>query len=194
MIGAAMLHRVFVQPFGAACHRIEHDHAVAVVDIHDLHYRAELVRGIVFAVAEHIIALTVVTIHIAVDYFLAQVVHIAAAAMHHRAEQPLADHVEDHKLTPAVAAIFEHHAVDARFLICMNKAEAIIYIISAADLRADTLSGAHGGDAHFDVRFPRGKDEHRFHIGAVNYLVPIGSAKRMLAGFFENRFFARCGA
>ena len=76
----------------------------------------------------------------------------------------------------------------------MNKAEAIIYIISAADLRADTLAGAHGGDAHFDMRFPRGKDEHRFHIGAVNYLVPIGSAKRMLAGFFENRFFALCGA
>ena len=103
--------------------------------------------------------------------------------MNDRAEQALTYHIECHKLFSAVAAVFEHHAVYAGFLIRAYKTEAILDIICAADLWADLFTCTHSGDTHFNVGFPRGENKNSLYLGVFDNLAPVSCFEGANAGF-----------
>ena len=89
---------------------------------------------------------------------------IAALAVDDRAEEPFPDHAHDHHFVPVVAAVFEHHAVDAGALVGLDEGPAVLEGIRAAHLRADLLAAVHGVNGRGDVVFPGGEDADHVHV------------------------------
>ncbi len=182
-----------METLSAGGYRIKSNKAVAVIDIENLHNGAELVGGIVFTVTEEIVSLAVVTVNITVNDFLAKIVHISARTMNYISEQAFAHHIERHKLTSSVAAVFEHHTMDTGFLISTNQAEAVFNVISTANLYAYGLTRAHRSDTHIDMGFPSGQGKNSLNVGVGNNFLPIGSTEGTHACFFLDKLRAGFG-
>ena len=180
----AVGHEPLVQSAGLAGHGHQRHHAVAAVDAQILGDRAQFMGGVELAAAVEEVVLAVVAVDVAVADFHAQVVLIAALAVHQRAEQALLDHVEHHHFVFAVAAVFKQHQRDAGLLAGVHHFPALLHRARAAHLEAHAATRLERVDAHADVGFPGGEHDDRLGVALGEQLVIVGIAGGALALVF----------
>ena len=185
-----MLLCIFVHAARLACHGNERQKAVAAVDIQNLRNGSKLVRGIVLAVSVQIITESVVSVLLAERDLITQIVTITALAMHDLTKQPLLDHIHDHHLDSAVAAVFKEHKGCSGLLIGAHQIPALIDGVSTTNLHANCNALLHcfNGDRH--VRFPRRKNHHGIRKILIKHVMPIRACKRCRLTMAYNRIHA----
>ena len=127
---------------------------------------------------------TVMTVLDAAGHFPAQVVLVGCTAVDHATELAFADHPQQSQLLFAVAAVFQHHQVDAGLFVGTNQTPAILDVVCTADFHANVLAGLHGGNSHVHVCIPGGVDQHAVHIRRCDHIPVICSALRTHTGSF----------
>ena len=73
----------------------------------------------------------------------AQIVTVAALAVHDLTKDSLTDHVQYEQLIAPIAAVLHHHAWNACFLISVYQPPAVFHTVCTADLHGSIDSGTH---------------------------------------------------
>ena len=136
-------------------------HPVAPVQIQDVCNGPQLMGRIVLTVAVSVVQEPVVPVLPPVGDLIPKVMPVAALTVDDLPEEPLPDHVQDHELVPAVAAVLQDHALAAGLLVGPHQLPAVLHGIGAADFHGGVLAGPHGLAGIGDVGVPGGGNHHR---------------------------------
>ena len=159
---------IFVQTPCAGRHGCQLYHTVAAVDIQNLGYRAESMGGIVVAAAVLVVAQTVMTSLIPQRDFVTQVMLITTLAVYNLSEQAFPHHTHNHQFIGAVAAIFNHHAVDTGFFISIYQLPAVVDRIGTANFNTDLFAAFHRVHSRRNMVFPGRTYKNHIHFGRFN--------------------------
>ena len=117
------------------------------------------------------------TILLAENNLIPQVVAVAALAVDDVTEQPQLDHMHDHHLSLTVAAVLQQHERGLCALIGTDKLPAIIHGVGTAHLHSNGDSPLHGINGDGKMGLPSRHDEHSVHVIAVKDFLVIGGGK-----------------
>ena len=129
-------------------------HAVGAVDVQHLHDGAQLMGGVVLAVAVQVLLQTVVALFRSVGDLLAQVVAVTAGAVYHLTQYALTYHVQHHQLPAAVVAVFHKHIGRSGTLVGVHQLPALGHAAGAAHLAGHRDALLHAVEHHLHMGLP----------------------------------------
>jgi hypothetical protein len=138
---------------------------IAVTDSEKNVERAELVGGIVLAIAAAVVAVAVMTVYKTHRDLLTKIVAISAAKLNEITEESVSVHRVKSLLNSAVAAVFKHHCGRTGLAVSLAKFYALVDGVSTANLECNGLLRSHSRDCRGNVVFPSREDEYDLDLG-----------------------------
>jgi hypothetical protein len=146
---------------------------IAVTDSEKNVERAELVGGIVLAIAAAVVAVAIVTVYKTHRDLLTKIVAISAAKLNEITEESVSVHRVKSLLNSAVAAIFKHHCGSSGLTVSLAKFYALVDCVSTANLEGNGLLCSHSCDCRGNVVFPSREDEYHLNLGGSDKLLIV---------------------
>ena len=143
---------------------------------------------IIFAVVIFIMRKAVMTVFSAIGHLISQIVAVCTVTMHNFAEHTLPCHIQAHKLTLTVAAVFKEEKGCSCFLVRLHQIKALLQIVGSANLHCSKNTLLHSFNGDFNVPLPRGGNNNSIKRFQFENFFIITCLKRRIKSCVSNCF------